>query len=159
MAHTGSLAGSTEAFDAVCGELGVIRGDTLDDALEITELLVHTGAPAGRRLGAMTLSGAFRGLLLDAAERKRLSFPPLARRPSRNLKPCWSWLLIGNPDDGGFAAGSADTFMACLEASMTIRTLTSVTGKTRCASLARRAREIHPAHRRLRHHPCHRKCS
>ena len=78
MAHTGSLAGAIEAFDAVCGELGVIRADTLDDAVEITELLVHTGAPAGRRLGAMTLSGAFRGLLLDAAERNRLQFPPLA---------------------------------------------------------------------------------
>ena len=45
LAHTGSLAGSIEAFDAVAGEVGVIRADTLDDAVEITELLVHTGAP------------------------------------------------------------------------------------------------------------------
>ena len=52
LAHTGSLAGSIEAFDAVAGEAGVIRADTLDDAVEITELLVHTGAPPGRRLGA-----------------------------------------------------------------------------------------------------------
>ena len=45
MAHTGSLAGSVEAFDAVAGEVGVIRADTLDDVVEITELLAHTGAP------------------------------------------------------------------------------------------------------------------
>ena len=38
MAHTGSLAGSVEAFDAVAGEVGVIRADTLDDVVEITEL-------------------------------------------------------------------------------------------------------------------------
>jgi acetate---CoA ligase (ADP-forming) len=118
MAHTGSLAGSAEAFDAMCGELGVIRADTLDDAVEITELLVHTGAPTGRRLGAMTLSGAFRGLLLDAAERNCLSFPPLAAATIAKLEPVLSvGSLIGNPIDGGFAAlGSADTFMACLEA-------------------------------------------
>ena len=45
LAHTGSLAGSVEAFDAVAGDVGVICADTLDDAVEITELLVHTGAP------------------------------------------------------------------------------------------------------------------
>jgi acyl-CoA synthetase (NDP forming) len=118
MAHTGSLAGSAEAFDAVCGELGVIRADTLDDAVEITELLVHTGAAAGRRLGAMTLSGAFRGLLLDAAERNRLVFPPLAPATIAKLQSVLSvGSLIGNPIDGGFAViGSADTFMACLQA-------------------------------------------
>src|SRR5258708_13936605 len=78
MAHTGSLAGSVEAFDAVAGEVGVIRADTLDDAVEITELLVHTGAPPGHRLGAVTLSGAYRGLLLDSAERNGPAVHPLA---------------------------------------------------------------------------------
>jgi acyl-CoA synthetase (NDP forming) len=118
LAHTGSLAGSAQAFDAVCGEFGVIRADTIDDAVEITELIVHTGAPTGRRLGAMTLSGAFRGLLLDAAERNRLSFPPLAAATMAKIQAVLSvGSLIGNPIDGGFAAlGSADTFMACLEA-------------------------------------------
>src|SRR3984957_12529200 len=32
MAHTGSLAGNLEVFDALAAELGVIRADTLDDA-------------------------------------------------------------------------------------------------------------------------------
>jgi acetate---CoA ligase (ADP-forming) len=118
MAHTGSLAGSAQAFDAVCGEAGVVRADTLDDVVEITELLVHGGAPTGRRLGAMTLSGAFRGLLLDAAERNGLSFPPLAEATIAKLKSVLSiGSLIGNPIDGGFnAIGSAETYMACLEA-------------------------------------------
>jgi acetyltransferase len=118
MAHTGSLAGSVQAFAAMCGDVGVIPVDSLDDAVEITELLVHIRAPAGRRLGAMTLSGAFRGLLLDAAERHRLSFPPLAPATLAKLQYVLSvGSLIGNPIDGGFAVlGSADTFMACLEA-------------------------------------------
>jgi len=85
LAHTGSLAGTVEAFDAIAGEAGVIRAETLDDAVEITELLVHTGAPTGRRLGAVTLSGAFRGMLLDAAERYGLEFQPLAPETTERL--------------------------------------------------------------------------
>ena len=76
---------AVEAFDAVAGEVGVIRADTLDDAVEITELLVHTGAPPGRRLGAVTLSGAYRGLLLDAAERNGLEFHALAPATTERL--------------------------------------------------------------------------
>lgn len=118
LAHTGSLAGSAQAFAALCGDLGAIVADTLDDAVEITELLVHTGPVAGRRLGAMTLSGALRGLLIDAAERHGLSFPPLTPATRAKLEAVLSvGSLIGNPIDGGFAAlGSADTFMACLDA-------------------------------------------
>ncbi len=118
MAHTGSLAGSVEAFDAVAGEVGVIRADTLDDAVEITELLVHTGAPPGRRLGAVTLSGAYRGLLLDSAERNGLEFRPLAAATTEKLNAVLTvGSLVGNPIDGGFGVlSSADNFMASIEA-------------------------------------------
>jgi acetyltransferase len=118
MAHTGSLAGSVAAFDAVAGEVGVIRADTLDDAVEITELIVHTGAPPGRRLGAVTLSGAYRGLLLDSAERNGLEFPPLAPATTARLEAALTvGSLVGNPIDGGFGVlSSADNFMASIEA-------------------------------------------
>jgi acetate---CoA ligase (ADP-forming) len=118
LAHTGSLAGRVEAFDAVAGEVGVIRADTLDDAVEVTELLVHTGAPGGRRLGAVTLSGAYRGLLLDAAERTGLAFPPLAPATSERLNAVLTvGSLVGNPIDGGFGVlSSADNFMASIDA-------------------------------------------
>jgi acyl-CoA synthetase (NDP forming) len=118
MAHTGSLAGSVEAFDAVAGEVGVILADTLDDAVEITELLVHTGAPPGRRLGAVTLSGAYRGLLLDAAERNGLEFCALAPATTERLNAVLTvGSLVGNPIDGGFGVlSSADNFMASIDA-------------------------------------------
>ena len=38
MAHTASLAGSIEAFDAVAADLGIVRADTLDDAVEISRV-------------------------------------------------------------------------------------------------------------------------
>ncbi len=118
MAHTGSLAGSFEAFDAVAGEVGVIRAETLDDAVELTELLVHTPAPAGRRLGAVTLSGAFRGLLLDAAEPNGLEFRPLAPATTERLNAVLTvGSMVANPIDGGFGVlSSADNFMASIDA-------------------------------------------
>jgi acetyltransferase len=118
MAHTGSLAGSVEVFDALCAELGVIRADTLDDAVEVTELLVHTGAPAGRRLGAITLSGAFRGLILDAAERNSLALPALGPQTLERLNSVLTvGSLVGNPIDGGFGVlTSAESYLASIEA-------------------------------------------
>jgi acyl-CoA synthetase (NDP forming) len=118
LAHTGSLAGTVAAFDAVAAEIGLIRADTLDDAIELTELLAHTGAPHGRRLGAVTLSGAYRGLLLDAAERNGLTFPQLAPETVTKLeKVLGVGSLISNPIDGGFGVlQSADTYRACIDA-------------------------------------------
>lgn len=118
MAHTGSLTGAMEAFDAVAGELGLIRADTLDDAVEITELLVHSGAPVRRRLGAITLSGALRGLLFDAAEKNNLQFPALAAETAAKLNAVLGvGSLVSNPIDGGFSVlSSADAYKASIEA-------------------------------------------
>jgi acyl-CoA synthetase (NDP forming) len=118
MAHTGSLAGSVEAFDALAGELGVVRADTLDDAVEIAELVVHTGAPAGRRLGAITLSGAFRGLVMDAAEKNGLALPALAPATTQKLNSVLKvGSLVSNPIDGGFGVlTSAENYKASIEA-------------------------------------------
>ena len=118
MAHTASLAGSIEAFDAVAADLGIVRADTLDDAVEISELLVHTGAPGGRRLGAITLSGAFRGLLYDAAERNGLQFPKLADATLEKLNAILGvGSLVSNPIDGGFGVlSSADNYKASIAA-------------------------------------------
>ncbi|HEY6257555.1 MAG TPA: acetate--CoA ligase family protein [Xanthobacteraceae bacterium] len=118
MAHTGSLAGSVEVFDALAGELGIVRADTLDDAVETTELLAHTGATRGRRLGAITLSGAFRGLILDAAEKNRLELPALAPPTTQRLNAVLGvGSLVGNPIDGGFGVlTSAENYLASIEA-------------------------------------------
>jgi acyl-CoA synthetase (NDP forming) len=118
MAHTASLAGSVEAFDAVAADVGIIRADTLDDAVEVTELLVHTRAPGGRRLGAITLSGAFRGLLYDAAERNGLLFPKLADVTLEKLNAILGvGSLVSNPIDGGFGVlSSIDNYKASIAA-------------------------------------------
>jgi len=119
MAHTGALAGSTEAFDAVVGPAGVVRVESLDEAIEAVEFLVHSARPpAGRRLAGMTLSGAYRGLLLEAAAKNGLTFPPLAPETERKLKDILSvGSIVGNPLDGGYGVvSSAENYLACLQA-------------------------------------------
>ncbi len=118
MTHTGALAGSVEAFDAIAGEAGAVRVDTLDDAIEAVEYFLHAPLPKGANLGAITYSGALRGLLLDRVPKTGLHFPELADATKEKLESMLgAGALVGNPLDGGFAAvTSEDIFIACIEA-------------------------------------------
>src|SRR5258708_39026319 len=118
MGQTASRAGSRGAFDARAGELGVTRPNALEDAVEVAELPAYSGAPAGRRLGAITLRGAFRGLILDAAERNQLALPALDPQTTDRLNAVLGvGSLVGNPIDGGFGVlTSAENYMASIEA-------------------------------------------
>ncbi|WOH57703.1 acetate--CoA ligase family protein [Bradyrhizobium sp. BWC-3-1] len=105
MAHTGSLAGSIESFDAISTREGVIRVRGLDELVETTECFVHAQLPKGNRLAAVTLSGGKRGLLIDAFHSVGLNFPPLSENASEKLATMLGpGSIIGNPLDAGFAA-------------------------------------------------------
>ena len=69
LAHTGSLAGSAEAFDAVAGSAGVIRFSSFEDAIEAVEFLARLPLPRGHNMAVMSNSGALRSLITEAAER------------------------------------------------------------------------------------------
>jgi acetyltransferase len=64
------------------------------------------------------LSGAFRGLVLDAAEKNRLALPALAAPTTERLNAVLGvGSLVSNPIDGGFGVlTSADNYMASIEA-------------------------------------------
>ena len=118
LAHTGSLAGALECFDAVAGASGVIRLDTLDEIVEAVEYLCHAPVPASPRIGAMTFSGGMKGLMLEAAERSGVIFPPLQESTIARLRDIVGvGTSIGNPLDAGFTAlSSADGYFRCVEA-------------------------------------------
>src|SRR5207244_1479238 len=84
LAHTGALAGALECFDAVAEAVGVVRVDTLDEVVETVEYFTHAAPPKGPRLGGLTFSGGLKGMMLEAAARNGLSFPPLL--PDTNAK-------------------------------------------------------------------------
>jgi acetyltransferase len=116
-AHTGALAGSMEAFDAVAGRAGALRVRNLDEMVEAVEFLVHAPLPRGKRLGSITFSGGMRGLLLDAAEANDLAYRPLSEATHRKLSEILSvGSIVGNPLDAGFAAlSSNEAYIRCVE--------------------------------------------
>jgi acyl-CoA synthetase (NDP forming) len=117
LAHTGRLAGSMEAFDAVAGAAGVMRVRNLDAVVETVEYLVHAPLPRGAGLGAITFSGGLRGMLLDAAEAHGLKFSTLSPETIRRLESLVSvGTIIGNPLDAGFTAlTSQDAYLRSIE--------------------------------------------
>jgi acetyltransferase len=117
LAHTGSLAGSLQCFDAVAQEIGVIRVDTIDEMTEVVEVLTHGARPAGARVGAITFSGGLKGLLLEAAERNGVAFPALQDATTAKLREVLGiGTSLGNPLDAGFAAlSSKEAYFRCIE--------------------------------------------
>src|SRR5205085_4785308 len=117
LAHTGALAGSLDCFDAVAETIGVIRVDTLDEMVETVEYFTHAAPPKGPRLGGLTFSGGLKGMMLEAAVRNGLSFPPLAADTSAKLAEVLGvGTSLGNPLDAGFAAlSSPEVYFRCVE--------------------------------------------
>jgi acetyltransferase len=118
LAHTGALAGAMEAFDAVAGLAGALRVRTVDDVVETVEYILHAPLPRGGRLGAITFSGALRGLLLDAAAAHGLAFAPLAQTTGARLAAVLGvGTIIGNPLDSGFTGlTNREGYVKCVEA-------------------------------------------
>ena len=118
MAHTGALAGSMQAFDAVAGEAGAIRLRNLDDIVEAVEFFLHVPPPRGAKLGAITFSGGMRGLLLDMALSHGLEFPELSPETRVKIEQHLGvGAIVGNPLDAGFAAVTGgDAYLRAVQA-------------------------------------------
>ena len=116
-AHTGALAGSMAAFDAVAGDAGALRARNLDDLVELVEFLVHAPLPSGDKIGSITFSGGMRGLLLDAADANALRYEDLGASTRAKLESILSvGSIVGNPLDAGFTAlTSAEAYIRCVE--------------------------------------------
>jgi acetyltransferase len=124
LAHTGALAGAMEAFDAVAGAAGALRLRGVDDIAEAVDYFLHASPPRLRakdgalRLGAITFSGALRGLLLDAAAAHGLAFATLAEATNQRLAAVLGvGTIIGNPLDSGFTGlTNRESYVKCVEA-------------------------------------------
>lgn len=90
VSHTGSLAGTDDAFQALFDETGVIRVDSPVELVETLKLLSVSGAPRGRRLAAFTCSGGDAVMLADYAQSLGLELAqpsPAAKQKLESLLP------------------------------------------------------------------------
>jgi len=65
--HTGALAGSDAAYDALFRQLGIVRADRYSDLIDFPLMLASGRALKGNRLAIVTSSGGAASLLADAA--------------------------------------------------------------------------------------------
>jgi acyl-CoA synthetase (NDP forming) len=76
-AHTGSMVGSAEAFDAVCRQYGVFVAHSLEEMLDLGVIFQSGRRAKGRRVGIITGSGGAGVILADACILEGLAVPLL----------------------------------------------------------------------------------
>lgn len=113
--HTGALAGSDAAIDAICSGIGVHRADSLQEFIDLLQALA---APPllSNRVAIITNAGGPGILAADAAATEGLELPPLGQTQLATLKiKLPGTASTGNPID---VVGDAkvDRYVAALDA-------------------------------------------
>jgi acetyltransferase len=99
MAHSGAIAGSDAAFDALCRTHGVIRAADYGDWVEVLEVLGSGSRPRGRRLVVVSNSGGEAEHAADAAERAGMPLVALPADLAAKLDADWALHGAANPLD------------------------------------------------------------
>lgn len=84
--HTGALMGDHLSMRAVIEDQGVIVVDTLEELLDVSEIVALHPAPLTKGVGIMTASGAFCAYALDFCESIGLNVPPLSQRGAKQIE-------------------------------------------------------------------------
>jgi acyl-CoA synthetase (NDP forming) len=117
--HTGTLTGEARAADAFFRAHGILRVDHFEALFETAQLVLGHRPPAGRRVGAVTVSGGAAALVVD---RLGLAAIELARPPARVVADLAAQRIRISDDavvdlpmgraDGGAYAAVVDALMA-----------------------------------------------
>jgi acyl-CoA synthetase (NDP forming) len=70
--HTGSLAGTDKAYDAIFARYGLIRGESIEDMLDIAALFTRSKRPRGNRVAVISATGGVGAWLTDTCEAEGL---------------------------------------------------------------------------------------
>jgi acetyltransferase len=115
LAHTGSLAGSAEVFDAFARDAGVLRLDNLEDMIEAAEFFARARPMIGRRVAVMTNSGALKSLMTEAAETHGVELARLAPETTTRLRAALHDAETANPFDTKRTI-RAEEYLGCVRA-------------------------------------------
>ncbi len=113
MSHTASLAGSWQAFEAVCREEGVVLASDPDDMLRAAQLLIEYPKPsAGKRVAVLSSSGGAASTASDRVFEVGLELAPLTEDTRRALGTLLLAPQARNPADIGARKVAADIEIA-----------------------------------------------
>lgn len=104
--HTGALATSDVAVEALFAECGVLRVDTIEELLDTTTLLAQQPLPRGNRLGIVTNAGGLGVMAADAAAGSGLSVPDFTSALQGRLRAVLpAHAAVANPVDAIASVG------------------------------------------------------
>jgi acyl-CoA synthetase (NDP forming) len=86
LAHTGTLAGKHEAFEALFKQNGVSLVDSIDELVETAGLFATAPLPKGDRVALFTVSGGATSLMGDLGDRAGVHFPPIGEATNKKLQ-------------------------------------------------------------------------
>jgi acyl-CoA synthetase (NDP forming) len=84
--HTGALAGDHEIMRTVAEAAGICVVDTLEELIDIGQLLLRFPTPTGGGLGVITSSGALCAIAEDYCEELGIDIPPLSAQQVQALR-------------------------------------------------------------------------
>jgi acyl-CoA synthetase (NDP forming) len=97
--HTGALVGSAAMFDAAMRSAGAVVVQDETELMDAVVLHAFGKVPKGRRLGAVSPSGGYAILTLDAVERFGMEMPPVPIDPTPEQRAEVKLGVWGNPFD------------------------------------------------------------
>ncbi|HWG04405.1 MAG TPA: acetate--CoA ligase family protein [Beijerinckiaceae bacterium] len=86
LAHTGTLAGKHEAFEALFKQNGVSLVDSIDELVETASLFSYAPLPKGDRVALFTVSGGATSLMGDLGDKAGVNFPPIGEVTNKRLQ-------------------------------------------------------------------------
>jgi acetyltransferase len=114
--HTGALAGSDAAYDALFAQCGVLRVETLEELFDHAQAFANQPLPKGNRVAIVTNAGGLGIMTVDAAVRHGLEIAafqePTTEKLRQGLPPAAN---IHNPVDV-LGDGNEDRYRLALEA-------------------------------------------
>ncbi len=84
--HTGAMAGDYAVMRLKVAEAGVIAVESLEELIDVTELLLRSAVLPGPGTAVLTESGAFKALTLDLCEQIDLALPALSAVTESKLR-------------------------------------------------------------------------
>ncbi len=84
--HTGAMARDYELMRTKVAHAGVIVVDTLEELIDVSQIVIRCPTLPERGAAVLTESGAFKALTLDFCEAVRLPLPPLSAKTANDLR-------------------------------------------------------------------------
>jgi len=98
--HTGAIAGDYEVMHSLVTRAGVIHVETMEELVDVSQILIRCRQLPRRGTAIFTESGAFKAMALDQCEQAGMDLPPLSPEAEEKLRGALPTFIIpSNPLD------------------------------------------------------------